>query len=123
MSIRALIVDDSPIARNIIGHHLVKIGCAVVGEAENAAQAVQMFRTLKPQLVTLDVMMPQIEGVDSLAAFRLMRSEDARVAIVVVSAVPFEKTRDTFLKEGAVAYMIKPFNRFSFEPIRQKLTR
>jgi len=40
-----------------------------------------------------------------------------------VSAVPFEKTRDTFLNEGAMAYVIKPFNQFSFEPVRQKLQR
>jgi hypothetical protein len=42
---------------------------------------------------------------------------------VVVSAVPFEKTRDTFLNEGATAYVIKPFSQFSFEPVRQKLQR
>ncbi len=42
---------------------------------------------------------------------------------MVVSAVPFEKTRDTFLNEGAIAYVIKPFNQFSFEPVRQKLHR
>ncbi len=123
MQIRAMVVDDSSNARRIISHHLLKIGCVVVGEAENATQAAQMFRALKPQLVTLDVMMPQVDGMDSLAAFRLMRSEDPTAAIVMVSAVPFEKTRDSFLKEGAVAYMIKPFNQFSFEPIRQKLTR
>jgi len=40
-----------------------------------------------------------------------------------VSAVPFEKTRETFLQEGALAYVIKPFGQFSFEPVRQKLLR
>jgi response regulator of citrate/malate metabolism len=58
-----------------------------------------------------------------MAAFRTMRKESPETAIVVVSAVPFEKTRDMFLNEGAIAYVIKPFGQFSFEPVRQKLQR
>ena len=123
MTVAALIIDDSPFARKIIRHHLTKLSFHVEGEAETAAQGLRLFRELKPKLVTLDVMMPEREGIDSLAAFRTMRKEVPETAIVVVSAVPFEKTRDTFLKEGAMAYVIKPFNQFSFEPVRQKLHR
>jgi two-component system, chemotaxis family, chemotaxis protein CheY len=123
VTVPALIIDDSPFARKIIRHHLTKLGFHVEGEAETAAQGLRLFRELKPKLVTLDVMMPEREGIDSLAAFRTMRKEVPETAIVVVSAVPFEKTRDTFLKEGAMAYVIKPFNQFSFEPVRQKLHR
>ncbi len=123
MTVRALIIDDSPFARKIIRHHLTKLGFHVEGEAETAAQGLRLFRDLKPKLVTLDVMMPEREGIDSLAAFRTMKKEAPETAIVVVSAVPFEKTRDTFLNEGATAYVIKPFNQFSFEPVRQKLHR
>ena len=123
MTLSALIIDDSPFARKIIRHHLVKLGFHVVGEAETAAEGLRLFRELKPRLVTLDVMMPEREGLSSLIAFRTIRSEAAETAVVVVSAVPFEKTRDTFLNEGATAYVIKPFNQFSFEPVRQKLQR
>jgi two-component system chemotaxis response regulator CheY len=123
VTVPALIVDDSPFARKIIRHHLTKLGFHVEGEAETAAQGLRLFRDLKPKLVTLDVMMPEREGIDSLAAFRTMKKEAPETAIVVVSAVPFEKTRDTFLNEGATAYVIKPFNQFSFEPVRQKLHR
>ena len=123
MTVSALIIDDSPFARKIIRHHLAKLGFKVVGEAETAAQGLRLFRELKPKLVTLDVMMPERDGIDSLAAFRTMKKEAPETAIVVVSAVPFEKTRDTFLNEGATAYVIKPFNQFSFEPVRQKLHR
>ncbi len=123
MTVSALIIDDSPFARKIIRHHLVRLGFRVVGEAENAAQGLRLFRELKPKLVTLDVMMAEREGVSSLAAFRTMRSEAPDVVVVVVSAIPFEKTRDTFLNEGATAYVIKPFNQFSFEPVRLKLHR
>ncbi|HZO81171.1 MAG TPA: response regulator [Candidatus Binataceae bacterium] len=123
MAIRALIIDDSPFARKIIRHHLVKFGCKIVGEAETAAQGLKLFRELKPDLVTLDVMMPELEGIESLTAFRLMRKEAPDKQIVVVSVLPFEKTQETFLREGALAYVVKPFNQFSFEPVRQKLMR
>jgi len=119
----ALIIDDSPFARKIIRHHLVKLGFKVVGEAETASQGLKLFRELRPGLVTLDVMMPEREGITSLSVFRAMRKEAPESAVVVVSAVPFEKTRETFLHEGALAYLIKPFGQFSFEPVRQKLLR
>jgi response regulator of citrate/malate metabolism len=67
--------------------------------------------------------MPEHEGISSLEAFRAMKREVPEIAVVVVSAVPFEKTRETFLSEGAFAYVIKPFSQFSFEPVRQKLQR
>ena len=123
MPVPALIIDDSPFARKIIRHHLLKLGFKIVGEAETAAQGLKLFRELKPGLVTLDVMMLEREGVTSLTAFRAMKKEAPDTAVVVVSAVPFEKTRETFLQEGALAYVIKPFGQFSFEPVRQKLLR
>jgi two-component system, chemotaxis family, chemotaxis protein CheY len=122
-TVNALIVDDSPLARRIIRHHLTKFGFRIVGEAENPAQALKMFADLKPDVVTLDVMMPAVEGTDSLGVLREIKKQAYETAVVVVSILPFEKTRETFLKEGALAYVIKPFNQFSFEPVRQKLVR
>jgi two-component system chemotaxis response regulator CheY len=123
VAVRVLIVDDSPFARKVIHHHLEGYGCAVVGEAENGTQAVAMFKELRPDLVTLDVMMPIIDGVDSLAAFRAMREENPKAAILVVTAIPFEKTRDTFREEGALGYIIKPFTKYSFDQVRMRLGR
>ena len=123
VTLTALIIDDSPFARRVIRHHLTKFGCKVVGEAESAAQGMRLFEDLRPQLVTLDIMMPGGDGVDALTCFRTMREKSAGVAVIVVSSVPFDRTRETFLKEGALAYMVKPFNQFSFEPVRQKLAR
>jgi two-component system chemotaxis response regulator CheY len=123
VTLSALIIDDSPFARKIIRHHLIKLGFRIAGEAESAAQGLRLFRELKPKLVTLDVMMSEREGVSSLDVFRTMRQEVPEVVIVVVSAIPFEKTRDAFVNDGATAYVIKPFNQFSFEPVRLKLRR
>ena len=82
-----------------------------------------MFDELRPDLVTLDIMMPGVDGLDALQGFRAMQQKSPNLAVIVVSSVPFDRTRDTFLKEGALAYVVKPFNQFSFEPVRQKLIR
>jgi len=120
---RTLIIDDSPMARRVIRHHLTKVGCRVVGEAENAAQGLKLFQTLKPDLITLDVMMPEVEGVDSLKALHEMLTVKPDLSAIIVSAIPYEKVRDGFLREGALAYIVKPFTASSFEPARQKLIR
>lgn len=123
MLVKALIADDSLFIRDAVRHHLERFGCRVAGEADNASQTIRLFRTLKPDVVTLDVVMPQVDGIDSLQALRKMLQEDPRVKIIVVSAMPFDETRDAFMREGAVDYVIKPFNSFSFELVRQKLEK
>ena len=123
MKVETLIIDDSAFARRVIRHHLENMGCTVVGEAENGAQGLKMFRQLKPRLVTLDLMMPAVERIDSLTAFRTMRKEDPGAAILIVTAVPFEKTRDSFAEEGALGYVLKPFTSSSFDQARLRLKR
>lgn len=123
MAVNVLIVDDSPFARKIIRHHLEACGCKIVGEADNGAQAVRVYAELRPQLVTLDVMMPTVEGVDSLSAFRAIRHLNPRAAVLIVSVVPFHKTHETFMEEGALGYIIKPFNKYSFDQVRMRLGR
>jgi two-component system, chemotaxis family, chemotaxis protein CheY len=123
VAINVLIVDDSPFARKVIRHHLEQCGCKVAGEADNGSQAVQMYEQLHPELVTLDVMMPTVDGVDSMSAFRAIRHLNPRAAILVVTAVPFEKTRETFMEEGALAFIAKPFNKYSFDHVRLRLAR
>ena len=118
-----MIIDDSPVARRVIRHHLIKFDCKVVGEADSAAQGLRLFDEFNPGLVTMDIIMPAVDGVDALSGFRAMRQKSPDVAVIIVSSVPFDGTRDTFLKEGALAYLVKPFNQVSFEPVRQKLIR
>ncbi len=116
-----LVADDSILIRDLLRHHLERLGFQVVGEATNGAQAITLFRTLKPDLVTLDVIMPQVDGIDAPAAFRMMKSEAPEVPVLIVSAVSFEKTRDSFMNEGALDYLTKPFNKNSFDGVRRKL--
>jgi two-component system, chemotaxis family, chemotaxis protein CheY len=121
VAVEALIIDDSPSARRIIRHHLEQVGVRVTAEAENGALGLKLFHERRPQVVTLDLIMPAVDGVDAVQTFRTMRKENPSAKIVVVSAVPFEKTRITMMEEGAAAYIIKPFNKFSFEQARTRL--
>jgi two-component system chemotaxis response regulator CheY len=123
LMVEALLIDDSPVALRVIRHHLQQIGCRIVGESENAWLGLKLFQELKPQLVTLDLIMPAVEGIDAIQAFRSIREESPRTQIIVVSAVPFERTRRGMVDEGALAYIVKPFTKFSFDQARVRLQR
>jgi two-component system, chemotaxis family, chemotaxis protein CheY len=123
MPIRALIVDDSQAARLIIRHHLRAAGCTIAGEAANTVDALHLFRKIKPDIVTLDLMMPRLFSVDSMALLRTMKREMPQAAVIVVSVIPFEKTRHDCLEQGALAYVLKPLTDASFEPVRIKLVQ
>ncbi len=121
MAVRALVVDDSIFVRSIIRRQLERIGCTVVAEAENASQGLSLFRSLKPDLVTLDIVMAEADGIDSLTAFRAIRQEAPEVPVIMMTAMPFDESRETFMRAGAQDYIVKPFNSGAFEQIRRKL--
>ena len=121
MSVRVLMVDDSVFMRDVLRHHLECIGCEVVAEAENTVQALDLFRTVAPTIVTLDVAVPHTGGIGPLALFRLMRSEKPGLPILVVSASAYPEIRRAFLREGALDYIVKPFAASSFEQVCNRL--
>ena len=92
-------------------------------DARGAARALAIAqRHDLPELLARILAGRSVE-IDAVEAFRTMRRENPRVKVVIVSAVPFEKTRRTMAEEGALAYIIKPFNKFSFDQVRQRLQR
>ena len=121
MAVRVLIVDDSVFIRDLIRHHLEQLGCEVVAQADSAAMALEVSKVVHPEIITLDLVMPVVQGIDTLTAFRFIREHYPESAIVVVSAVPFPKTRDAYMSEGAVDYVLKPFSRSSFVSMKRKL--
>jgi len=121
MSVTALVVDDSAAARQIIAYYLREAGCAVAGEAKNALQGLELFRKHRPNVVTLDLMMPKVFNIDSAVLLTAMKHEMPEVAVIVVTIIPFEKAREEFLARGVMEYVVKPLNDFSFEPVRKKL--
>jgi YesN/AraC family two-component response regulator len=123
MAVTALIVDDSAFSREVIAYHLRETRCAIVGEANNAAEGLKLFRKLTPDIVTVDLLMPISENVDATTLVKTMKQERPHVAIIVVSTVPFEKTMQDFLDQGVLAYVVKPFTKYSLRNTQLKLSR
>ena len=80
---RLLVVDDAMLMRRLIRDVAAEAGWEVAGEAKNGAEAVELYRSLRPDLVTMDVVMPQMGGLEAL---RLIRAEDPQARIVMVTA-------------------------------------
>ncbi len=119
MAIRVLIADDSISIRELLRWQMERLGFKVIGEAECASQLVSLFRALQPDVVTLDVVMPDQDEMDALTAFRIIKKEAPRIPILVLSAVPFSKTRELFMDEGAFDYVVKPFGRNLKDALRK----
>jgi two-component system LytT family response regulator len=109
MRVPTLVVEDTPAARNILKLRLIQLGCDVIGEAGHPAEALSLFRTLRPKLVTLDLVMPATDGMDARALFRCIREEAPDAAIIVISSRAKATEEADFLRDGAIAYFQKPF--------------
>lgn len=106
---KILIVDDAIFMRKMLSDILVKDGHEIVGEAENAKEAVNLYKKLKPDVVTLDIIMPDVEGVDALKAIREITSEDPQARILMVSAMGQQETVVEAIQAGAKDFIVKPF--------------
>ncbi|MBC6699615.1 response regulator [Hymenobacter puniceus] len=107
MKNRILIVDDSFYMRTMLKNMLTDAGYEVVGEAANGQQALEMAAATKPDLITLDVILPDNTGLDVLKGIRL---NDPDVKVVMCSAVGQEVIVTEALESGASAYIVKPFS-------------
>jgi YesN/AraC family two-component response regulator len=110
MAVRTLIVDDAPTARIILRRRLEAIGCDVVAEADSSFAADGLMATAAPDLVTLDIHMPEIDGMDSYMLFRKIRRERPRVEFVIISGANYFQNRRDFLKDGALGFFAKPID-------------
>lgn len=106
MGRRIVVVDDAPIVRLMLKDILQENGYEVVAECSNGSEAVAKFTELKPDLVTMDIIMPEKDGIQSLEEI-LAIDHDAKV--VMVSAVDQRESLMRAIKLGAVDYIVKPF--------------
>jgi len=109
MAKRVLVVDDALFMRNLIKGILTKNGLEVCGEGANALEGVELYRSLKPDLITLDIVMPKMEEMDGITAVKQIMSLDARANIVVVSALAERRLVEEALSFGAKDFVVKPF--------------
>ena len=104
-----LIVDDSKFMRAMLSDILAGEGMTVAGEAENGREAVELFDLLKPDVVTLDIIMPEVEGTDALSALKAMVEKNPAVRVLIVSALGQEAVVEEFMNAGAAGFILKPF--------------
>lgn len=106
MKKKILVVDDAPIMRLIIKDTLMTTGYDVVGEAANGLEAVEKYKELEPDLVTMDIIMPEMDGV---AALKKIKEINSDAQIIVISAIDQRESLMEAIKAGASDYIIKPF--------------
>lgn len=106
MSVQILIVDDAIFMRKMIGDILKKEGYEVCGEAENGIEAVNKYKELNPDLVTMDIIMPDMSGIDAVQEIVKL---DSKAKILMVSAMGQQSLVVEAIQKGAKDYVIKPF--------------
>ncbi|GEK32552.1 response regulator [Kurthia sibirica] len=106
MGKRILIVDDAAFMRMMIKDILTKNDFEVVGEAADGAQAVEKYNELKPDLVTMDITMPEMDGI---AALKLIKEKDANAIIIMCSAMGQQAMVIDAIQAGAKDFIVKPF--------------
>ncbi|ABV62215.1 MULTISPECIES: response regulator [Bacillus] len=106
MATKVLIVDDAAFMRMMIKDILVKNGFDVVGEAENGAQAVEKYKETSPDLVTMDITMPEMDGITALKEIKQI---DASAKIIMCSAMGQQSMVIDAIQAGAKDFIVKPF--------------
>ncbi|SIS37613.1 response regulator [Salimicrobium flavidum] len=106
MAERILIVDDAAFMRMMVKDILTKNGYEIAGEAENGQQAVDMYQEQKPDLVTLDITMPEKDGIQAL---KEIKGKDPEANIIMCSAMGQQAMVVDAIQAGAKDFIVKPF--------------
>lgn len=117
MATRVLIVDDAKFMRHMLKTILQDLGCEVVGEACDGSEAVEQYKALSPDVVTMDIVMPNVSGIEALKEIRAL---DPEAKVVMISAIDQRDPLMDALKSGAIDYVVKPFEK---ERVEQALQR
>ena len=104
MAVRVLVVDDAAFMRMMVKDILTKNG--VVGEAENGMKAVEKYNELRPDLTTMDITMPEMDGISAVKAIRKI---DPNAKIVMCSAMGQQAMVIEAIQAGARDFIVKPF--------------
>jgi two-component system chemotaxis response regulator CheY len=105
---RLLVVDDALFMRKMICGVAAEAGWEVVGEAGDGVEAVALYERLRPDLVTMDLVMPVMGG---LEAMRQIRDRDPDARVVVVTALDQKQALMDSIRDGAIDFIVKPFER------------
>lgn len=103
---KILIVDDAAFMRMMIKDILTKNGYEVVGEANDGVQAVEKFKEVRPDLVTMDITMPEMDGITALKEIKKM---DSSAKVIMCSAMGQQAMVIDAIQAGAKDFIVKPF--------------
>ncbi len=106
MTNRILVVDDAAFMRMMIKDILTKNGYEVVGEAADGVQAVEKFKDLSPDLVTMDITMPEMDGITALKEIKKL---DGSAKVIMCSAMGQQAMVIDAIQAGAKDFIVKPF--------------
>ena len=104
---KILIVDDSSALRNHLKKIVESFGFEVAGMADNGITAITKYKETRPDIVMIDMIMPQLGGLECL---RLLKQVDPKVSAIMVSSVSSQDTVMSCIKEGAKHYILKPYD-------------
>ena len=120
MAKRVLVVDDALIMRMRIKEIAKEAGWEIAGEAGNGEEAVLRYKELRPDLVTLDIVMPKMDGVSAL---RQLRQEYPEARVVMVSAIDQKEKLTECIRLGVVDFIVKPFDKVRLKCLFEKYGR
>lgn len=103
---KIIVVDDSRILRTILTNNLTEAGHEIIGEAANGQELLDMLDTVTPDLITLDITMPVMDGIEAL---KIIKDKYPDISIVMVSAAGQKDKVMESLKAGANDFLQKPF--------------
>ncbi|MEG0296292.1 MAG: response regulator [Clostridium sp.] len=103
---RVLIVDDAAFMRMMVKDILTKNGYEVVGEAANGIQAVELYKKESPDVVTMDITMPDMDGIQ---AVKEIKAFDPKAKVIMCSAMGQQSMVMDAIKAGAKDFIVKPF--------------
>ncbi len=106
---KILIVDDSRTSRKVLRRTLEKADHEVIGEATNGEEGYLMYQELKPDIVTLDITMPKMDGIEAL---QLIRKFDENAVVIMVSAAGQKEKIVQAIRYGAAEFISKPYEAF-----------
>jgi len=115
---KVLITDDAAFMRFSLKTMLERNGFEIVGEAENGAIAAEKYKILKPDIVTLDITMPVMDG---LQALKQIKAIDKSAKVIMISAMGQEGIVREAIISGATGFIVKPFNEETILKVFKKL--
>jgi len=113
-----LIVDDSRTSRRMLRNVLEGLGHTIVDEAVNGEDGFIKFKEIKPDLVTLDITMPKLDGIEAL---QLIKKHDPEANVVMITAAGQREKMIQAVKYGAAEFIVKPYEKEEVEKVLKKI--